>query len=60
MSEITKTKVNLKVATAACDHSGKYTVRVTNPHGEDTAEIKVVVCGQFLSYFVILAFLTKL
>ena len=54
MDKIIKKQLILTVATAACTHSGKYTVRVTDTHGQDeTATIDVVVRGQFFSYFVI-------
>ena len=51
--------VKLKVLIAAFEDKGKYTIKVTNIHGEDTADISVVVVGQFLSLFCHFCFTLK-
>ena len=42
-------EARLKVAKAERGDTGKYTIKVANLHGEDTADINVIVLGQFLS-----------
>ena len=41
-------EARLKVAKAERGDTGKYTIKVANAHGEDSADINVVVLGQFL------------
>ena len=70
MSEVTKNQekgemksktvtVKLKVAIATFGDSGRYNIKVTNTHGEDTADISVAVHGQFFS-LIFLSFLSHL
>ena len=51
--------VKLKVLIAAFEDEGKYTIKVTNISGEDSADISVVVVGQFLLLFCHFCFTLK-
>ena len=42
-------EARLKVAKAERGDTGKYTIKVANAHGEDSADINVIVLGQFLT-----------
>lgn len=42
-------EARLKVAKAERGDTGKYTIKIANLHGEDSADINVIVLGQLIN-----------